>query len=617
MVSLPIAIGLTAIMLFKGADLGIGVLYVVVAVVAAALVLFFLGKPLPGMSGTVALNNHVEHADPFFTVFAICFPAFTGMTQGVNISGDLKNPARSIPLGTMLGTVVGFVIFLGVIWKLTASAPVDALATDELVMSKIALWGPIIPIGLACATLSSAIGSILGSPRMLQAIARDRCFPLGRFNEALAAGHGPADEPRAATALTGVIAVAVVMVGDIDFVARLMSMFLLVSYGALCSISFLEHFAASPSYRPTFRSRWYISLLGAVMSFLMMFQTDPVYAVLALLTMVALYWISGFSKSGESGDLADLFTGVMGQLTRQLNVRLQRTGNEQASAKSWRPSIITVSSRTFDTDRTFGASRTPGTLKLLGWLCERHGFGTYLHHHQAMLNRETYQASKDLDTQLLALSREMPSVFVDTVVSPSYRTALAQTLQVPGVSGLENNSVLFGYDVTDTQESVATVVDSGLFASGALKNLLFLRNTNKQFGGRQRIHVWLNWNDGDNAPLMTLLAYILVGHKEWRKAEISIFAAFPADQVEGQRRRFEAMMEQGRIPIRKENVRFYSINDGKTYHALVESTSMQADLVVLGVTLDALADRGSYLLTRYPTFGEVLFVCASERVEIE
>ncbi|HEU0032626.1 MAG TPA: amino acid permease [Kofleriaceae bacterium] len=618
MVSLPIAVGLTSIMLWKGADLGIGVLYVVVAVVAAALVLFFVGKPLPGASGGVPLVTHVEHADPFFTVFAICFPAFTGMTQGVNLSGDLKNPARSIPYGTMLGTAVGFIIFLAVFWKLAASAPPEALATDELVMSRIAVWGPIIPIGLACATLSSAIGSILGSPRMLQAIARDRCFPLGRFNKALAKGHGRTDEPRAATALTGAIAIVVVILGDIDFVARLMSMFLLVSYGALCSISFLEHFAASPSYRPTFRSRWYISLVGAVMSFLMMFQTDPVYAVLAIATMLGLYWISRFSSAaGETGDLADLFLGVMGQLTRQLNVRLQRSTNDQSSSKNWRPSIITVSNRTFDPDRTFGAGNTPGTLKLLGWLCERHGFGTYLHHHEALLNRDTYHQSKQLDAQLLELSKDTRNVFVDTIVSPSYRTALAQTLQVPGVSGLENNSVLFGYDSTDPQPEVAGVVDSALFASGALKNLLFLRNTPKQFGTRQRIHIWLNWNDSENAPLMTLLAYILVGHKEWRKAEISIFAAFPADQVEAQRTRFETMMEAGRIQIRKENVRFFSINDGKTYHSLVESTSAQADLVVLGVTLDALAERGSYLLTRYPSFGETLFVCAAEHVAIE
>ena len=610
MVSLPIAIALSAIMIVKGADLGMAVLYAVVGVVAAALVLFFLGKPVAGYNAGLTLSSHVEHADPFFVVFAVCFPAFTGMTQGVNISGDLKNPARSIPLGTMIGTVVGLVIFLGVVYKLNVSASPQDLASDELIMSKIAVWGPIIPIGLACATLSSAIGSILGSPRMLQALSRDRCFPLGRLNGWLAVGHGPADEPRNATVITGIIAVAVVSVGELDLVARLMSMFLLVSYGALCSISFLEHFAASPSYRPTFRSRWYISLLGAVMSFLMMFQTDPLFAVLALVTMIGLYWFSRFSPAGHTGDLAELFRGVAGQLIRQLNVRLQRSaGQERATAKNWRPSILCVSSRTFD--------QGTAPLQLLGWVCERHGFGTYLHHHKALLVRETYEESKRIDAQLLDLSRDVRGVFVDTVVSPSYRTALAQTLQVPGVSGLENNSVLFAFENTDSQQAITAMVDEAVFASGALKNLMILRYGPRQFGKRKRIHIWLNWNDTENAPLMTLLAYILVGHKQWREAEISVFAAFPAHEVEQQRTQFEAMMEAGRIQIRKQNVRFHSVNDGATYHALVESSSAEADLVIMGLTLEALAERGSYLLTRYPSFGEMLFVIASEHVEIE
>jgi len=133
------------------------------------------------------------------------------------------------------------------------------------------------------------------------------------------------------------------------------------------------------------------------------------------------------------------------------------------------------------------------------------------------------------------------------------------------------------FNANDTKEQVEQTVASGLFASGALKNLLFLRNSGKNFGQRQRIHIWLNWHDGQNAPLMTLLAYILVGHKDWRRAEISIFAAFPPDQVLEQRARFEAMMEAGRIPIRKENVRFFSVVDGQAYHSLVEGSSAQAD----------------------------------------
>ena len=129
--------------------------------------------------------------DPFFLVFAIVFPAFTGMTAGVGLSGDLKSPSRSIPLGTdgrhprRDARSISLVAY-----KLAAlgRAP-DVLVGDELVMSRIAVWGPIIPIGLAAATLSSAIGSYLVAPRTLQAIANDNVFPWPRLNAWLVCGR--------------------------------------------------------------------------------------------------------------------------------------------------------------------------------------------------------------------------------------------------------------------------------------------------------------------------------------------------------------------------------------------------------------------------------------------
>jgi hypothetical protein len=143
---------------------------------------------------------------------------------------------------------------------------------------------------------------------------------------------------------------------------------------------------------------------------------------------------------------------------------------------------------------------------------------------------------------------------------------------------------------------------------------LFLRYGAKQFGTRQRCHIWLNWNDDENAPLMTLLAYILVGHKGGEGRDFDL-RRVPGGSSRGAAR-FEAMMEQGASDPQGERP-LPSVNDGATYHSLVERSSAQADLVILGVTLDALADKRDYVLTRYPSFGEVLFVIASEHVAIE
>jgi hypothetical protein len=401
----------------------------------------------------------------------------------------------------------------------------------------------------------------------------------------------------------------VVALGNVNMVARLISMFFMVTYGALCTISFLEHFAANPSYRPSFKSRWYVSLFGAVMCLLMMFQMDPVYAVLAIVAMTAIYWSTRFTVGAGDDNLAAIFRGVMGQAIRRMHIRLQRYQPPQHD-RAWRPSIVMFSSRTFT------GSRSP--LELLGWLSARHGFATYLHYLEGFLNEETFQRSVELQARLVELSRDdFPDVFVDTMVSPSTRSALAQTLQAPGVSGMENNSVMFEFAAGDATEVVDEVVESAVFASVARKNLLVLRHGPRRFGRRRSIHLWVTWHDTDNAALMVLLAYILMGHADWRRAEISVFAALPSEQVSVRHRRFLDLLAEGRIPISPTNVSFHSVDEGAEFRRLVERSSAGADLVIMGMTVERLRDKGSELLQRYATLPDVLFVCAGEKVHIE
>jgi len=607
-VSLPVTVGLVALMLTKGADLGVKTLYIVVLVLIASLVMVFLGAPVEGADGAIRWMARIENPDGFFVVFAICFPAFTGMTAGVGLSGDLARPARSIPLGTVLGTVVGLLVYLGLVWKLSVSAPPELLAQDQLVMSRIAIWGPVIPIGLACATLSSAIGSILVAPRTLQALGRDEAFLFGFANRLLARGVGEANEPRVATLVTAVLAVTFVSLGDVDVVARLISMFFMVTYGALCGVSFLEHFAASPGYRPSFRSRWYLSLLGAVVCLLMMFQMDPVFAVLALLAMAGFYWLTRFTPAGESGgDVAALFRSVMTQLTRRMHLRLQQVAGQDPTR--WRPSIIAVSDRTL--------TGSPWTMRLLSWLSERQGFGTYLHYVRGMLTRETARQRRELRRRLVDLQQsELAGVYVEVMVSPSMRSALAQALQVPGMSGLENNTVLFGMHREDSDEVAAEVVEHARFAALVDKNLLVLRYGEAGFGKRRVVHLWLTWDDEQHAALMVMLGYILLGHQDWRRAKIYVFAALPGDRVNEAHEKFVTMLTQGRLPISPKNITFLSVNSAEAFSGLVETHSSDADLVIRAISHETLAESGVEALRRHPNLPAVLFVSSSETVAI-
>jgi solute carrier family 12 sodium/potassium/chloride transporter 2 len=608
MVSYPAVLALLVLMLTRGANLGVKALWVVAGVLAVSLALFFLGRPLDGAGAEgLSLLATVDGHDSFFLVFAIVFPAFTGMTAGVGLSGDLANPRRSIPLGTLAATVTGMLVYVAVVVKLAASATPEMLASEQLIMSNIALWGPIIPIGLACATVSSAIGSILVAPRTLQALAGDGVIPSRAGGSFLAAGSGPANEPRNATLVTGVIAFVVVVSGNVDFVARIISMFFMVTYGSLCAISFLEHFAARPSYRPTFRSRWYVSLLGAVVCLLLMFQMDPIFAALALVAMAVIYGVVR-STSGGGDDLAVIFRAAMTQATRHMQVRLQ-SAVSPTSTEQWRPAIIMVDGRTFDRS---------SPLQLLSWLCQRHAVGTYVHFMPGPLDREHYLAAQETLRQLIEHSRSRgSSVFVDTIVSPSMRSALAQALQVPGIAGMDNNTVMFEFSTHDPPEVAAEVCDECLLAAATDMDLLVLRHGDQFFGTRSQVDIWLTWHDYENAPLMILLCYILVGHPSWHRAEIRIFAAVPEAEAAEETARLEEMVATGRIPVSARNLVILPTDAEASFTELVQDHSARSDLVVLGFTTDRLRDKGAELLQRHPGLGDVLFVCGRRPLRIE
>ncbi len=603
LISLPATVALIALVLTKGADLGVKALLGVAAVLGVSLVMFFLGTPPPDLRPeAVPLLSSLADADPFMLVFAIVFPAFTGMTAGVGLSGDLANPSRSIPLGIMSAAFTGMIVYVLVAIKLGVSVGPEELAADQLVMRRIALWGPIIPLGLACATLSSAIGSILVAPRTLQALGSDRIVPLRRLNRFLSTSIGDANEPRNATYVTSGIALAFVFLGSVDLVARIVSMFFMVTYGTLCAISFLEHFAARPSYRPSFRSKWYLSLLGAVMCLVLMLQMDLFFAVLALLVMGALYLVIRRSRGGVD-DLAAIFHGAMTQATRYLQIRLQKI-----PPGDWRPSIITVTPRTFDRS---------SPVQLLDWLCHRYGFGTYLHHIQGRLEPEAFRESRIVQDRLVRDAAERKgAVYVDTMISPTMTSALAQCVQMPGVSGMDNNTMLFEFGVHDPESVLSEVVDGLRMAKVPRMNRLVLRHGDNFFGARKSIHVWLTWHDARNANLMILLAYILLGHQDWRRGEIKLFAAYPRRDVTDRSEELHEMISEGRLLISEKNVLVIPADEGIDFQALVAARSDAADLVLTGFTAERLEQKGAQLFHRFPTVRDMLFVSAEETVLI-
>lgn len=602
-ISIPSTILLLLLIIYKGAAIGVRALWVVVSILAISLLMFFLGHANPTHSFDMfaRINNH----DDFFVVFAIIFPAFTGMTAGVGLSGDLKNPRKSIPLGSMTATLTGMLVYVLVVFKLGYTFTPEELASDQFIMNRIALWGPIIPIGLAAATLSSAIGSLLIAPRTMQALANDNILWMKKINNFLSKGKGKSNEPFNATLVTAAIIFLFVSIGSVDFVARIISMFFMITYGTLCLVSFLEHFSGNPSYRPTFRSKWYLSLLGFFACLIMMFQMSTPYATFAIVAIIVIYLSIKKGRENEYG-LSDMLRGVFSQITRNLQITIQR--KSRVNPTNWRPSFIAISARSFSRLAPFD---------LLRWISHHYGFGTFIHFIKGILTEQTKQEAKTKLGQLIDMgTASNAGIYVDTIISPSFKTAVAQIVQIPGIAGMDNNCILFEFLKDDTDD-IPEIIEGIQFAALVDFNICVLRSTERHFGYKKKIHIWLTPTDYRNANLMILLAYIIIGHPEWEKCEIEIYASFESEEQAKEMEKLDSLIEKGRIPISGKAVqRVHWNKNAKIFENIVSEKSENADLVIMGFSLDKITDQKGKYFKMFTGVKDLLFVRAGQKIII-
>ena len=262
------------------------------------------------------------------------FPAVTGIMAGVNMSGDLRDPRRSIPRGTLAAIAVSYVIYMTIPVVLQERASTSALVEDPLIMRQLAVWGPAVMVGVWGATLSSALGNMLGAPRILQALARDGVLP-GRMR-IFGRGSGSNDEPRLGTYLSLTIALVVVVLGDLDAVAPVLTMFFLATYAVVNFVSAGETFLRNPSFRPTFRIHWSVSLLGAIGCIAVMLLINPVATVIAVVFVLVIWTLLNRRRSKDRW--GDIRQGMWINVVRWGASHVRRS----TDTKSWRPNILVL-----------------------------------------------------------------------------------------------------------------------------------------------------------------------------------------------------------------------------------------------------------------------------------
>jgi len=262
--------------------------YVVLAIVAVSLVAMAVGAATGPLAGGDVGNIELwgeQNEVSFWTVFAVFFPAATGITAGANMSGELRDPRRSIPLGTMVAIATALVLYvLGAIW-LSGSAPAETLRNNLMVIVTESHWGSVVAVALLAATFSSALASMVGAPRILQALGEHNVLPGGKW---LSTRRGDG-EPQNALLVTAGIALIALFARDLNAIAPLITMFFLITYMTINLVVFYEQTLDLASFRPLLRVPRLVSGLGFVGCLFAMFIISPVFSLVALTCVGAAY----------------------------------------------------------------------------------------------------------------------------------------------------------------------------------------------------------------------------------------------------------------------------------------------------------------------------------------
>ncbi|MEQ8676857.1 MAG: amino acid permease [Aggregatilineales bacterium] len=497
---------------YIGADFALKIQYIILAILAVSLASFFIGAV--GAFGQVEplLTPNFQPDNNFWIMFALFFPAVTGIEVGTSLSGDLKNPSFSIPFGTIASIIFTMVIYILVVVLLIFTVPVDALLNDNLSMQRVAIIPELILAGVWASTLSSALGSILSAPRTLQAIANDRVIPHWLSNQ-----MGSKTEPRLAVIITGIIALIVIWVGDLNAVAPIIAMFFLNTYGMVNLTAGIEKLVGNPSYRPLFKVPWQLSLLGALGCYSAMVLINPIATVIAIVISYGFFF--SLQQRQMIRAWGDVRSGIWFALARWALINLE---DQEWSVKNWRPNIIVFTGQPHNRQQLVEVAK---------WLSLGRGIVTFF---QLIVGDTHELAGKPLREKARGRIKEYIReqnmyAFAEVEIVPSFPAGALMLVQAHGIGGIVANSVLMGW--SRTPEGRNQQMKLMLDFTQLKKSVLFLAyNDEKGFGDKSLIHVW--WQGrGGNEDLMLLLVYFIAQHASWRDTTLKLLRVI--DNEEG------------------------------------------------------------------------------------
>uniref|UniRef100_A0A8C2L2R4 Solute carrier family 12 member 7a n=1 Tax=Cyprinus carpio TaxID=7962 RepID=A0A8C2L2R4_CYPCA len=469
-------------------------------------------------------SHYVLHdVTTFFTLLVgIYFPSVTGIMAGSNRSGDLRDPQRSIPTGTIMAIATTSIIYLSCVVLFGACIEGVVLRDKygESVNGTLAVatlaWPSswVIVIGSFFSCCGAGLQSLTGAPRILQAIARDGIMPFLQVF-----GHSKSNgEPTWALLLTAAICEIGILIGSLDHVAPILSMFFLMCYLFVNLACAVQTLLRTPNWRPRFKFyHWSLSFLGMSLSLSLMFVSSWYYAFVVILFSGCIYkYIEYRGAEKEWGD------GIRGLSLNAAQYALIKLEEAPPHTKNWRPQLLVL----LKLDSDLGVKH-PCLLSFTSQLKAGKGLTIV-----CSVLEGTYMARENIKA---AMAKEKTKGFCHVVVSSNQRDGFSHLIQSAGLGGMKHNSVLMAWPANwkqaESSLSWKNFIETIRETTAAHQALLVAKNIDKFPTNQDRldegtIDVWWIVHDGG---LLMLLPFLLRQHKVWRRCKMRIFTVAQMD----------------------------------------------------------------------------------------
>ncbi len=549
--------------------------FIILAAIVVSLIAIFSGSSEYAPQSVALFST--EGAIPLEVVFAVFFPAVTGFTAGIAMSGDLKDPKKSIPMGTLAAIGGGLVVYIALAVFMAYTINSDVLRSDYNILMKIALFAP------------SALGGILGGPRILQAMSIDKVTP-----KIFGKGKGANNEPVNALFMVFIIAEAGILIGELDVIARVVSMFYLTAYGFI-NISFFLESWANPDFQPSFKIKRWIGLVGFIACFLVMFKLDMIAMFAAFAVVGALYFaLQRKEIQLQSNDVwRSVWENVVSKGLKKIDAQVEENSN-------WNPNIILFSGK---------SDHQSYLLELCKTVSGRTGIVTNF---KLILNTEDGTPLRKTEQVVRDESFKELGIFGRQVKVHSIYSGITNIATVFGFSGVEPNTIMMGWPKgLENSEEYSKMTETLLHLD---YNLLYLDFDRKnKFGNYQTVDLWWRETDSKNAEMMLNIARFIIASPKWNNTTIRVLFV-NNNNVDSTliHSKISKLVEDLRVIVEIRIIN--NAVEQEPFYKIIEQQSASTDLTLVGIPNYRIEKQAEFVIKTnqlFETIGSTLLVKAA------